>query len=110
MRQVRDGIRVRDDRSDPDRKLGELLHERRRVQPLMLDGCMNADIAEGQPWLGREIRDQPRQLVARKRRQLDGECGHPARLVDERRPVAARSFKDARGDPDRMVVGQGMGR
>ena len=61
----------------------------------MLDGCVNADVAERQASLGQEIPDQPGQLIARKRRQLDGEGGDPAGLVDKRRPVAARSFKDA---------------
>ena len=59
----RQGIRVRDDGSDPERKLGQLMHERRLVETLVLDGRMHADIAERQPWLSSEERDQPRQLV-----------------------------------------------
>jgi hypothetical protein len=78
-----------------------------RPRDLVLDGCVDADIAERQPRLCSQIRQQP---GPRKRRQLDRECGHLARLIDERRPVAARSFRDARGDPDRMVIGQGMSR
>jgi len=107
---IREGIRVRDDRSHPDRELGELLNEHRCFQPLMFDRCVNADVAERQAWLGQEVPDEPGQLGARKRLQLDGEGGDPARLVDKLRPVAARSFKDAGRDADRMVVGECLAR
>ena len=103
-----EAVRVGDDGADPQRKPAQLLHEGQLVETLVLDGRMHADIAEWQPRLCSQIRQQSRKLVPGKRRQLDRECGHLACLVDERRPVAARSFKDARGDPDRMVVGQGM--
>lgn len=36
-----------------------MLNEHRRFQPLMLDGCVNADVAERQAWFGQEIPDQP---------------------------------------------------
>ena len=60
---VGQGIRVRDDGSDPDRELGQLLDELRLVQRLMLDGRMDADISEWQARLTSEVRDQSRQLV-----------------------------------------------
>jgi hypothetical protein len=101
---------VHHDRSDPDWELSQLLHERRLLRPLVLDGRMDADVAEWQAWRATQLGDEPRQLAPRQRRQLDCEGRHLARFVDERGPVAPRSLKDARGDPDRMVVGQGMSR
>src|SRR5450755_446944 len=75
----------------------------------MLDGRVDADVAERQAWLTQQIPDQSRELVARQRRQFDGEARHLAGRADERVPVAARGCEDARGDTDRMVVGEGTG-
>src|SRR5450755_4963213 len=76
----------------------------------MLDGRVDADVAERQAWLTQQIPDQSRELVARQRRHFDGEARHLAGRADERGPVAARGCKDARGDTDRTVVGEGTGR
>src|SRR5450755_331623 len=75
----------------------------------MLDGRVDADVAERQAWLTQQIPDQSRELVARQRRQFDCEARHLAGRADERVPVAARGCEDARGDTDRMVVGEGTG-
>jgi hypothetical protein len=73
-----EAVRVGDDGADPQRKPAELLHEGRLVETLVLDGRVHADIAEWQPRLCSQIRQQSRKLVPRKRRQLDRECGHLA--------------------------------
>jgi len=45
------------------------------------------------------------QLVGRQRRQLDGECRHALRLLDERRPVAALLDERSRRRAERVMAG-----
>jgi hypothetical protein len=82
------GVGMHHDRAHPGRKLVEERVPAERVDPL--DRGVDAYVAEREPRLGAQIGHEAGQLVARQRRQLDGDRRDPRCLIDKAGPRTSR--------------------